>query len=193
VSDDVNSTSSWSMSWDDEGNATDDERGDIPPLHLPRNKVLVARVFGEPSPGSRVPRVTFLCASSSGALVTRTEGGSPLWSDPGRDQETAFGAATQSVPADPGGECRAMFDGWHLIEWFNCTRYTYHRGRLTGTAEYYGPFDAGINDAYGFVSHVDVNAGSPDARRLIEVQSWRLLDDSPELLRPVALELRNSL
>ena len=83
-----------------------------------------------------------------------------------------------------------MFDGWHLIEWFNCTRYHLSAGQLTGTAEYYGLFEANINQQYGFVNHVDVQPNTERARRLIEVQAWRLLDETPELLAPVILDLR---
>jgi hypothetical protein len=177
------------MSWDDEGNVPGDGSDEIPPLRLPPNKVLVARIRGEPSPALRQPRVTILSANDSGVLVTRTENGMPLWRDPGPGPWTERDANSRPLPEDPGGECGAMFDGWHLIEWFNCTRYNHDRGQLTGTAEYYGSFDATVNEQYGFVEHVDVQVDTAQQHRLIEVQAWWLVDDTPELLSPVFLDV----
>jgi hypothetical protein len=181
----------WSMTWDAD-TGSDHPTFEELSLQIPQGKTLVAKVFGEPSPGVREPRVTFLCVDQRGVLVTRTEEGMPLWSsvDP---NPSATGGFTRPMPDDPGSECTAMVDGWHLVEWLNSTRYSLHEGQLTGQAEYYGPFLARLDREHGFVRHVDVQIGTPHARRLIEVQAWRLVDDESELLRSVALDLRERL
>lgn len=179
------------MHWDDDdGQPVSDGRTEPPSLSLARDTTLVARIVGESSPGSREHRVTILCASNSGALVTRLEDGTPLSSE-GGPVDGASGAEPRLVPDDPGGQCRAMFDSWHLIEWFNCTDYTYDDGRLAGTAEHYGRFEAHVNLNVGFVTDVDVSVGTPDRRRLIEVQDWTLVENEPGLLRPDSLDLRS--
>lgn len=181
--------SSWTMAWDDDGQETDARQEEVRALALPEGTTLIARILGEPSPGIREPRTSFLCANDSGTLVTRLEDGSPLWSQAGQGQPRK-GVGTQSVPEDRGGECQAMFDGWHLIEWLNSTSYRSEHGRLTGTAEYYGPFEAETHGDYGFVTRVDVQVGTPHARRLIEVQAWRLVKDQPALLESESIDLR---
>lgn len=181
---------SWSTTW--EKDAVPDYTFEEMSSRIPQGKTLVARIFGEPSPGVREPRVTFLCVDQHGVLVTRTETGALLWSRPNPNLSADDGSS-RAFPDDPGAECEAMVDGWHLVEWLNSTRYTFDEGQLTGQAEYYGPFVATINRAHGFVSEVSVQIGTPLARRLVEVQAWRLLDHEPELLQPVAFDLRDRL
>lgn len=183
----MDNDAAWSMTWDGDTGA-DRSFGQMP-LRLPRGKTLVARVLGEPSPGVTEPRVTFLCVDHRGVLVTRTEAGAPLWSTVDPDP-SAHGGLTRPMPDDSGGECQAIVDGWHLIEWFNSTRYSLHGEQLTGQAEYYGPFVAQIHREHRFVRHVDVQIGTQNQRRLIEVQGWVLVDEEPDLVRPIALDVR---
>ncbi len=185
----MNNDASWSMTWDGDGKS--DNTFEQMSLQIPRGKVLLAKVFGAPSPKVKGPRTTYLCVDASGAVVTRNHAGWPLWSSV--DQGPSANGFTRLMPDDPGGECSAMTDGWHLVEWLNSTRYSVNDEQLTGHTESHRPFSAKLDSELRFVRHVDLHVGSGQPHRLIEVQEWRLVDGEPELLEPVALDLRGRL
>lgn len=163
----------WAMSF---GDGSEGSESALLSLSLPQNRMLVARVHGEPSPlvSSRA-RTSYLCVNSEDEVVVRTSDGAVVWCERhGSVIHPVLDRDAEALPNDWGGETQAMVDGFHLIEWLAAESYEAEDCHVHGTRSNYGPFTARLHPDYRFVTSVVV--GEPGRERnLLETIAYRLV------------------